>query len=92
MEASSNKVFAPAFAESMKLEAEQLLKDVMEAVNHAPDGEWIEASEEQVRERFARFRTQVFEQALQARINAAEAAFSPSADDTGRSRHTADGQ
>ncbi len=76
----------------MKLEAEEFLKDVMEAVNQAPDGEWIEGSEEQVRERFARFRTQVFEKALQARIDAAEAAFSPSGDNTNRSGHTADGQ
>jgi hypothetical protein len=78
---ASGKVFAPHFAESMKLEAEQLLKDVMEAVNQAPDGSWIEGSEEQVRDRFAKFRTQVFERALQARIDAAEAAFSPSAVD-----------
>ena len=88
----SRKVFAPHFAESMKLEAEQLLKDVMEAVNQAPDGNWIEGSEEQVRGRFAKFRTQVFERALQARIDAAEAAFSPSAIDTGRSRHAAGDQ
>ena len=74
----SAKVFAPEFAESMKLEAEQLLRDVMEAVNQAPDGEWIEGSEEQVRERFAKFRTQVFERALQARIDVAEATFPPS--------------
>ena len=89
---ASHKVFAPHFAESMKLEAEQLLKDVMEAVNQAPDGNWIEGSEEQVRERFTKFRTQVFERALQARVDAAEAAFSPSAIDTGRSRHAAGDQ
>ena len=86
---ASGKVFARQFAESMKLEAEQFLKDVMEAVNQAADGEWIEGSEEQVRERVARFRTQVFERALQARIDAAEAAFSPSRDNTGRSVHEA---
>jgi hypothetical protein len=88
----SRKVFAPHFAESMKLEAEQFLNDVMEAVNQAPDGNWIEGSEEQVRERFAKFRTEVFERALQARIDAAEAAFSPSAVDTGRCRHAAGDQ
>ncbi len=85
---ASRKVFASHFAESMKLEAEQFLKDVMEAVNQAPDGDWIVGSEEQVRERVGRFRTQVFESALQARIDAAEAAFSPSRDNTGRSGHT----
>lgn len=81
------KVFAAQFSGSMKLEAEQFLQDVMEAVNQAPDGAWIEGSEEQVRERFAKFRTRVYESALQARIDAAEAAFSPSADNTGRSSH-----
>ncbi len=40
MEASPN-VFAPHFAESMQQETEQFLRDVMEAVNQAPDGEWI---------------------------------------------------
>ena len=83
----SPKVFAPRFAESMKLEAEQLLKDVMEAVNQAPDGDWIAGSEEQVRDLMGEFRKRVYEQALQRRIDAAEAAFSPSADDTGGPRH-----
>lgn len=85
---SSHKVFAPQFAELMRLEAEQFLKDVMESVNQAPDGEWIQDSEEQVRELTARFRTRVFESALQARIDAAEAAFPPSGDNSGRSGHT----
>ncbi|MGH6931947.1 MAG: hypothetical protein ACREEE_05870 [Dongiaceae bacterium] len=81
----SPKVFAPEFAESMKLEAERLLKDVMEAVNQAPDGDWIAGSEEQVRDLMGNFRKRVYEEALQRRIDAAEAAFSPSADDTSRS-------
>jgi hypothetical protein len=83
----SPKVFAPQFAESMKLEAEQLLKEVMEAVNQAPDGDWIAGSEEQVRDLMGAFRKRVFEAALQKRIDAAEAAFPPSAEDTGRSGH-----
>ena len=83
----SPKVFAPQFAESMKLQAEQVLKDVMEAVNQAPDGDWIAGSEEQVRDLMGEFRKRVYEAALQKRIDAAEAAFSPSADDTGRSDH-----
>ena len=75
---SSPRVFEPQFADAMKLEAEQLLKDVMKAVNDAPDGDWIQGSEEQVRDRLAAFRERVFEAALQARIDAAEAAFPPS--------------
>ena len=90
MEGSSRK-FAPAFAESMKAEAEQLLQDVMESVNQAPDGDWIGGSEEQVRNRFEQFRRQVFEAALQARIDAAEAAFPPSGDHARRSGHGTDG-
>jgi hypothetical protein len=89
--AASPKVFASEFAESMKQEAEQLLKDVMEAVNQAPDGHWIAGSEEQVRDRFAEFRKRVFEAALQARIDAAEAAFPPSEDGRDRSRHAPHG-
>ena len=89
--AASPKVFAPEFAESMQQEAEQLLKDVMEAVNQAPDGDWIAGSEEQVRDRVAEFRKRVFAAALQARIDAAEAAFPPSADGAGRSRHAPHG-
>jgi hypothetical protein len=83
----SPKVFAPQFAESMKVEAEQLLKNVMEAVNQAPDGDWIAGSEEQVRALMGDFRKRVYEAALQRRIDVAEATFSPSADDTSRSDH-----
>ena len=89
--AASPKVFAPEFAESMKQEAEQLLKDVMESVNQAPDGSWIEGSEEQVRDLVATFRKRVYEAAVQARIDAAEAAFPPSADDSDRSGHVPGG-
>ena len=67
------------FAESLKEKAESFLKSVMEAVNQAPDGEWIGGSEEQVRDLSAEFREHVFQQAVQSRIDAAEAAFSPSA-------------
>jgi hypothetical protein len=87
----SPKVFAPQFAESMKQEAEQFLHDVMAAVNEAPDGDWIGGSEERVRDRFGEFRKRVYEAALQARIDAAEAAFSPSGDRTDRSGDRSDG-
>jgi hypothetical protein len=87
----SPKVFPPKFSESMKQAAEELLQDVMESVNQAPDGDWISGSEEQVRDRFAVFREQVYQSALQARINAAEAAFPPSADGSDRPRDAAAG-
>jgi hypothetical protein len=67
------------FAESMKQEVEQYLKEVMQAVNEAPDGEWIAGSEECVRDLSAEMRRRVFEKAVQRRVDAAEAAFPPSA-------------
>jgi hypothetical protein len=63
----------------MKQEFEEFAKEVMEAVNDAPDGQWIAGSEEQVRELSAEMRRKVFERALQQRVDAAEAAFPPSA-------------
>ena len=65
--------------DSMKQEIEQYLKEVMEAVNNAADGEWIAGSEEQVRDLSAEMRRRVFEAAMQKRVDAAEAAFPPSA-------------
>jgi len=56
---------------------ETFVGSVMDAVNEAPDGEWIAGSEERVRDLSAEFRQRVFQQAVQQRINAAEAAFSP---------------
>ena len=67
------------FAESMKQEMDKYLKEVMTAVNEAADGEWIAGSEERVRDLSAQMRRRVFEQAVQQRVNAAEAAFPPSA-------------
>ena len=67
------------FADSMKQEMEQYLKKVMEAVNSAVDGEWISGSEEQVRDIAAEMRQRIFERAVQKRVDAAEAAFPPSA-------------
>jgi hypothetical protein len=67
------------FADSMKQDMEQYLKEVMEAVNNAADGEWIAGSEERVRDLSAEVRRRVFEAAVQKRVDAAEAAFPPSA-------------
>ena len=78
MEASP-KVSPQQFADSMKQEFEEFAKQVMGAVNDAPDGQWIAGSEEQVRDLCAKMRQRVFEKALQKRVDAAEAAFPPSA-------------
>jgi hypothetical protein len=75
----SPKVSPEAFAESMRGEVEQHLKEMMQAVNDAPDGNWIAGSEEQVRDIAAKLRQRCFERAIQERVDAAEAAFPPSA-------------
>ena len=83
------KVSPKQFSEGLRSELETFLESVMESVNAAPDGEWIAGSEEQVRELCAEFRQRVFQEAVQQRIDAAEAAFSPSAGNDDRSRHAA---
>ena len=75
----SLRVSPQQFAESMKAEFEEFAKGVMEVVNDAPDGRWIAGSEEQVRDLCAEMRRKIFERALQQRVDAAEAAFPPSA-------------
>lgn len=73
------KVAGEEYVQRMKTEMESYLASVMEAVNRAPDGAWVADSEEQVRNLSAEFRRRAFEQAVQMRVDAAEAAFSPSA-------------
>jgi hypothetical protein len=75
----SPRVSPQQFAESMKQEFEAFAEQVMDAVNDAPDGQWIAGSEEQVRDLCAKMRQRVFEKAIQKRVDAAEAAFPPSA-------------
>ncbi len=86
------KVSPKQFSEGLRSELETFLESVMESVNAAPDGEWISGSEEQVRELCAAFRQRVFQEAVQQRIDAAEAAFSPSAGNDDRSGHAAASQ
>ncbi len=75
----SPKVSPEQFAQSMRDEMDRFAKQVMEAVNQAPDGEWIAGSEEKVRDITAAMRRSLFERAVQERTDAAEAAFPPSA-------------
>ena len=62
----------------MRQKMEAMLGQVADAINNAPDGYIIPGSEEKVRDLFADLRKQAFEMGLQMRIDAAEAAFSPS--------------
>jgi len=56
---------------------EELMRQVAAAVNVAPGGRVIRDSEEPVRDLLREFRREVYERALQMRVDAAEAAFSP---------------
>jgi hypothetical protein len=71
-------VSAEKYREAMRAEVERVLDAVAAAVNAAPDGAWIRGSEEKVRDLMADFRRVAFEKALQMRVDAAEASFSPS--------------
>jgi hypothetical protein len=63
--------------ERMRNEFEQLMTKVSRAVNDAPAGRVIVDSEEQVRDLLGEFRQSTYQAALQLRVDAAEAAFSP---------------
>jgi len=57
---------------------EKLCRDVADAVNGAPAGQVINASEEEVRDLLAGFREATYQAAVQLRLDAAQAAFPPS--------------
>lgn len=79
VEVKAATVEVKAFEEAMRAEYEKAMRGVMEAVNAAPRGQWIEGSEHQVRDLMRAFQEKAYEKALQMRTQAAEAAFSPSA-------------
>lgn len=72
------KLSPEAYVRAMRQRVEEVLGKVAAAVNDAAPGKIINGSEEQVRDLFATLRVEAFEQALQMRVDAAEAAFSPS--------------
>jgi hypothetical protein len=76
---SSPQVAPESLVAAMQQQVQEYLQAVMQAVNNAPDGRWLAGSEEQVRDLSAEFRRQAFEKAVQMRLDAAEAAFPPSA-------------
>jgi hypothetical protein len=66
------------YVKQMRQVMEEMLGKVADAINEAPPGQIISGSEEQVRDLFADLRQQAYEKGLQMRVDAAEAAFSPS--------------
>ena len=69
-----------AYLLAMRQRVDEMLGRVADAVNAAVPGKIINGSEEQVRDLFADLRKQAFEMAVQMRVDAAEAAFSPPQD------------
>lgn len=72
------------FLQQMQADFEEAMRQVAQAVNQAPDGHWINASEIPVREVMAEFRRKAYQTALQMRIDAAEGTFSPGASRDGQ--------
>jgi len=66
------------FLAAMQRKLEEAMGEVADAVNDAPTGQIIAGSEEQVRDVFAELRREAYELALQMRVDAGEASFSPS--------------
>ena len=81
---STPKMSRDEFILQMRQEMEELLGKVADAINEAPAGHVISGSEEKVRDLFAELRQRAYEKGLQMRVNAAEAAFPPSAGPTDR--------
>ena len=71
------KMLVSAYVEAMRADFEQVMRKVAEAVNQAPEGQVIDASEERVRDLLGEFRARAYQTAMQMRVEAAEAAFSP---------------
>ena len=65
--------------DQLRARFEQLCHDVAGAVNQAPAGQVINASEEKVRDLLAAFRAATYQAAVQLRLDAAQAAFPPAA-------------
>jgi hypothetical protein len=73
------KLDREAYQNQMRVEFERVLKEVADAVDDAPQGRVIRDSEEPARDALDRFRRIAYEKAVQMKVNAAEAAFPPSA-------------
>ena len=73
------EIDAKQLEESLRKDFEGCIAAVAQALNQARVGAIIDDSEEPVREATGRLRQKIFEKAVQMKTEAAEAAFSPSA-------------
>lgn len=78
MDSNLPKLDRAALRERLMAEFLQTVDEVADAVDNAPGGRVIRDSEERSRVALDRFRAKVYEAVLQAKVDAAEAAFSPS--------------
>jgi hypothetical protein len=78
MDAPLPKVDRAALRAQLLAEFERTVEEVVDVVDNAPAGRVIRDSEEPARVALDRFRCKVYEAALQAKVEAAEAAFPPS--------------
>ncbi len=76
------------FKRRMRAELEILMEEMADAVDDAPAGRIIRDSEEKVRDLFGEFRRKAFEEAMQSKVDAAEAAFPPSEQSSDRQAET----
>lgn len=74
----SRRLDREALKAQLLADFEAALDTVAESVEHARDGHWIDDSEEASRAALDRLKQQVYEATLQAKVDAAEAAFPPS--------------
>jgi hypothetical protein len=76
-----SKIDREELVRRMRLDFEQTMREVADAVNDAPHGHLIDGSEEQIRDLLGEFRRRSFEAAAQMRVEATEASpdFSPGA-------------
>lgn len=72
------KLDREALRARMQMEFERTLAEVADAIDQARCGNLIRDSEEPARVVLDRFRQSMYEAALQAKVDAAEAAFPPS--------------
>ena len=78
MSESLPKLDREKLRELLMNEFERVVEEVSDAVDGASAGRVIRDSEEKARDTLDRFRQVVYERALQAKVDAAEAAFPPS--------------
>ena len=75
---NNTRITLERLQEALEADYRRFLQEAQKAVNEAPGGVVIPASEEPFRDAVARFRRAAFEKAVQLKADAAASAFSPS--------------